>query len=1124
MLSVQQKEGGDEQRLRLWIEQSSSEVEEQKTAVSSVLPSSVPASLSSSDPFKTASSMLKGGEGPLTENSSFDLASLSSNSSSSSSVLPPSAKLSSSASPSSTRASSSPSSSQYRLLGAREMSTALDSFQLPPLSRVLLDWRHEDGTWSRVSSSRDFREFRVGDSIDALDTIRKWYESTVRDIKDGRVFVHFKSWGNQWDEWIDTESDRLAPLHTHTTPTPVKPTLGLPSSSSSSSLTGYSSSSYSFSYNHNEEGRPHPSGAVGLRNLGNTYSCNTDTCTHIPHDLISRTPLHPFFIPLTHHLPPLSSLLSRSVRCFMNSILQSMAHCPLLTRYFLSSSYLSELNRQNPLGWNGRIAEEYGGLLSEYWSNRFTVVAPKAFKQALGEFQPRFSGYQQHDSSELLSFLLDGLHEDLNRVLQKPHTQAVDSGGRPDEVVAKEAWDVYLLRNQSIIVDYFMGQLKSRVVCPVDTCGRVSITFDPFCLLSLPLPTVNDFNQTIHVVYADPTRAVTRYNVVTSKVAPLSELIHSLSLITAIPSQRLVLADVWNHKLWRVLEEDSSVGEIRPSDTVYAYELPELDGMKPADAMLVQLCHFKVNAAARESLYEARSEQFGLPRVIALNKKQMVTGKQVAAMVQRVMRGWVKPRPDQSAVDSGADRSSAEWLSGAEGESSTAMEGDTQVEGEAQLEDAGQVEGETPGDAGAAVTIPGEGEGEGELNTSYVLVKSPQDDALMHKGEPSEGEAGEDMAEEGVTIESSPSSSTDSASAPATDAASPYRVVMLDGDAHTRSCFRCPASRRCSGCPLPIDDEALALLSTSEPSRWERSDVKLTLGLEWDIDIALPLYNADRETPVDHSSSISTAPMADEHGQQQQRVHLSDCIAAFTKEETLSEQDPWFCSSCKDFRCATKKMDLFSLPRLLIIHLKRFAYTSRSREKISTFVDFPITGLDLSHLAHPSTRTSSSTSPGDPPLPALYDLWAVSNHMGGLGGGHYTAYVKNRVSGQWFLHDDSRVHAVPEEEIKTSSAYVLFFAARGLQEEEGEVEGRGGGGGEGRERGEKRGGGGEEGGGEESREGTYMELSDGGLDADGVPRRAELISDHFGRSRREGEVAMAMDDTNPGSSEAEGFQ
>ena len=46
----------------------------------------------------------------------------------------------------------------------------------------------------------------------------------------------------------------------------------------------------------------------------------------------------------------------------------------------------------------------------------------------------QFSGYAQHDAQEFMAFLLDGLHEDLNRVKKKPYTETVDSDGRPDEV------------------------------------------------------------------------------------------------------------------------------------------------------------------------------------------------------------------------------------------------------------------------------------------------------------------------------------------------------------------------------------------------------------------------------------------------------------------------------------------------------------------------------------------------------------------------------------------------------------------------------------------------------------------------------------------------------------------
>lgn len=60
--------------------------------------------------------------------------------------------------------------------------------------------------------------------------------------------------------------------------------------------------------------------------------------------------------------------------------------------------------------------------MKDVWSGRFRVVAPRSFKQTIGEFEPRFSGYNQQDSSELLSFLVDGLHEDLNRVSNSIHS------------------------------------------------------------------------------------------------------------------------------------------------------------------------------------------------------------------------------------------------------------------------------------------------------------------------------------------------------------------------------------------------------------------------------------------------------------------------------------------------------------------------------------------------------------------------------------------------------------------------------------------------------------------------------------------------------------------------------
>jgi ubiquitin carboxyl-terminal hydrolase 6/32 len=100
--------------------------------------------------------------------------------------------------------------------------------------------------------------------------------------------------------------------------------------------------------------------------------------------------------------------------CFMNAGLQCLSNTPPLTTYFLNHLHYGELNRTNALGYKGVVARRYGELLKQLWAARGSV-APVKLKHTLQKVAPRFAGYQQHDAQELLNFLLDGLHEDLNR-------------------------------------------------------------------------------------------------------------------------------------------------------------------------------------------------------------------------------------------------------------------------------------------------------------------------------------------------------------------------------------------------------------------------------------------------------------------------------------------------------------------------------------------------------------------------------------------------------------------------------------------------------------------------------------------------------------------------------------
>jgi len=108
------------------------------------------------------------------------------------------------------------------------------------------------------------------------------------------------------------------------------------------------------------------------------------------------------------------------------------------------------------------------------------------------------------------------------------------------------------------------------------------------------------------------------------------------------------------------------------------------------------------------------------------------------------------------------------------------------------------------------------------------------------------------------------------------------------------------------------------------------------------------------------------------------------------------------------------------LPDNLIVHLKRFNYNNHYRDKIENYVDFPVEGLDMSKWIVNEEEKKD----------ALYDLYAISNHYGGLGGGHYTAYTKNLLDGNWYHMDDSSSTPTDKESIKTKAAYVLFYTRR----------------------------------------------------------------------------------------------
>ena len=172
--------------------------------------------------------------------------------------------------------------------------------------------------------------------------------------------------------------------------------------------------------------------------------------------------------------------------CYINSTLQCLSNTLDLTKYFLLEYFRNDINTGNKLGSNGVIAFKYYSLIKKMWIGNESRINPSGFVDSIKKIKTQFAGYKQQDAQEFLSVLLDQLHEDLNRITEKPYVELLEKQNDENDLIAsKRWWDLHKQREDSIIVDLFNGQFKSETICQV--CNKSSITYDPFISLCVPL-------------------------------------------------------------------------------------------------------------------------------------------------------------------------------------------------------------------------------------------------------------------------------------------------------------------------------------------------------------------------------------------------------------------------------------------------------------------------------------------------------------------------------------------------------------------------------------------------------------------------------------------------------------
>jgi len=148
--------------------------------------------------------------------------------------------------------------------------------------------------------------------------------------------------------------------------------------------------------------------------------------------------------------------------------------------------------------------------------------------------------------------------------------------------------------------------------------------------------------------------------------------------------------------------------------------------------------------------------------------------------------------------------------------------------------------------------------------------------------------------------------------------------------------------------------------------------------------------------------------------QNQMFTNIYQCLDLFVCPEIMSGENAWFNDATQQKEDVHRQVSFWNFPNVLVIMLKRFL--PDGKRKLQTHVDFPLENLDLSKYIKGYQSASYK-----------YDLFGVCNHMGGVMGGHYTAYVKNG-SGVWHHYNDTLVEPVLDVgRIVSPAAYCLFY-------------------------------------------------------------------------------------------------
>jgi ubiquitin carboxyl-terminal hydrolase 4/11/15 len=228
-----------------------------------------------------------------------------------------------------------------------------------------------------------------------------------------------------------------------------------------------------------------------------------------------------------------------------------------------------------------------------------------------------------------------------------------------------------------------------------------------------------------------------------------------------------------------------------------------------------------------------------------------------------------------------------------------------------------------------------------------------------------------------------------------------------------------------SGVPLPHvrvvsanGQETGQVLPESGPMRLRGPRVHLAF--DWDMPFDVQVMEHPSVEAVQHQLAAIG---------REKLLELSDCLDAFVAPEFLGDGNKVYCSKCKSQQRVRKQIDIWREPDILIVHIKRFQFNGTCFEKLGQHIE-PPEEFDLGKWI---AKRDEYVVEG-----AIYTLYGIATHHGGLSGGHYFSTCANSAGDEttWYKFNDTVVTKYTPEEFKAASShrqgYVLFYRKQNL--------------------------------------------------------------------------------------------